>query len=96
MIPEGATEVEKMAIISGNAAKRREQLMKNLSEAFDVVMEEHPEETLEILALCCFIEPERANDVKVSEYFSAFNELISDKATIDFFISLAQLGNRTI
>ena len=96
MIPEDATDVEKMAIVSANMAKRREQLMKNLSEAFDVVMEEHPEETLELLALCCFIEPERANDVKVSEYFSAFNELITDKATIDFFISLAQLGNRTI
>lgn len=96
LIPADATDVEKMAIVSANMAKRREQLVKNISEAFDVVMEEYPEETLEILALCCFIEPEKANEVKVSDYLKAFNGLITDKDTIDFFISLAQLGNRTI
>lgn len=96
LIPADATDVEKMAIVSANMAKRREQFVKNISEAFDVVMEEYPEETLEILALCCFIEPEKANEVKVSDYLKAFNGLITDKDTIDFFISLAQLGNRTI
>jgi hypothetical protein len=96
LIPADATDIEKMAIVSANMAKRREQIVKNISEAFDVVMEEYPEETLEILALCCFIEPEKANDVKVSDYLKAFNGLITDKDTVDFFISLAQLGSRTI
>lgn len=96
LVPDDATDVEKMAIMRNNADKRREQVKKNISEAFDVVMGEHPQETLEILALCCFIEPEKANDYKVSYYLKAFNQLISDKDTIDFFISLAQMGQTNI
>ena len=92
LTPADATEFEKLAIAAKNADARRKQVYENMNKAFDVVMEEHPEETLEILALCCFIEPERANDYKVSYYLKAFNELISDKDTIDFFVSLAQLG----
>jgi hypothetical protein len=92
LCPQDATDVEKMAIASKNMDARRKQIAKNISDAFDVAMEEHPEETLKILALCCFIEPEKADDYKVSYYLQAFNSLISDKATIDFFISLAQVG----
>ncbi len=83
---------EQAAIIERNANARRKQIMKNLSDILDKVLEEHPEETLEILALCCFIEPEDANSHKVAEYLTAFNSLISDKAVIDFFVSLAKLG----
>ena len=83
---------EQAAIIERNANARRKQIMKNLSDILDKVLEEHPEETLEILALCCFIEPKDANSHKVAEYLTAFNSLISDKAVIDFFVSLAKLG----
>lgn len=87
---------EKAAIIERNANARRNQIKKNLSDIFDKVLEEHPEETLDVLALCCFIEPQDANSHKVAEYLVAFNSLISDKAVIDFFVSLAQLGNMSI
>lgn len=85
-------EKEQAAIIERNANARRKQIKKNLSDILDKVLEEHPEETLEILALCCFIEPQDANSHKVAEYLTAFNSLISDKAVIDFFVSLAKLG----
>lgn len=96
LIPSDATEFEKLAIAQKNMEARRKQIIKNIDEAFDAVLEEHPDETLKILALCCFIDPEKADDHKVSDYIKAFNSLISDKTTIDFFVSLAQLGQMNI
>ena len=96
LIPENATEFEKLAIAQKNMEARRKQIIKNIDEAFDAVLEEHPDETLKILALCCFIDPEKADDHEVSDYIKAFNSLISDKTTIDFFVSLAQLGQMNI
>ena len=58
----------------------------------DAILDEHPDETLELLGLCCFVEPEHVDDHTVSEYLSAFNTLISEKAVVDFFTSLASLA----
>lgn len=75
-----------------NQERIRKQARENASAIFDAVCEEHPEETLELLALLCFIEPENADDHTVSEYLEAVTELISSEAVINFFISLGRLG----
>ena len=87
-----ATDEERREIAARNKKLTDEQAKKNISAMLDAVLEEHPDETLEILALCCFIEPEHKDDYKVSDYINAFNSIISDRAVIDFFISLASLG----
>jgi hypothetical protein len=58
----------------------------------DAVMDEHPDETLNLLALMCFVEPEHVDDHTMSEYFEAFTELINNEAVIGFFTSLARLA----
>lgn len=83
---------EIMKRVAPNEELKREQFMKNISDVFDNALENHPQETLEILAACCFIEPEDADNHKTSDYLTALNSLVSDKSTIDFFISLARLG----
>jgi hypothetical protein len=70
----------------------RKQGLENFSRIFDAAVEDHPDETLELLALMCFVEPENVDDHTVAEYLDAVTELIQDKAVVGFFTSLASLG----
>jgi len=78
--------------------ERRAALDKQVNENFeailDAILEEHPQETLELLALMCFIEPEHVDDYSVPEYIEAFNEIIGNKAVLDFFMSLVNWVNQ--
>lgn len=70
------------------------QVNENFEAILDAILEEHPQETLELLALMCFIEPEHVDDYSVPEYIEAFNEIIGNKAVLDFFISLVNWVNQ--
>lgn len=83
-------------VIDRNRQRKLEQMQANLSAILDAVLEDHPDETLEILALCCFIEPPDADSYPVAFYLTAITELISDEAVLGFFTSLASLGQRNI
>lgn len=84
-LPENVTEEEKQKLTV-------EQAKKNISAILDAMLEDYPEETLEVLAYMCFVEPENIDDHTMSEYLGNFNELINDTAVISFFTSLARLG----
>ena len=94
-IKDDLPDEEKEAIDARNHEKISAQLKENFSNIFDSVMETHADETLELLALCCFVEPEDVDKYSVTQYLKAFNELISDKDVLDFFTSLVQLGQRS-
>lgn len=94
-VPADATVEEKAAIFGRNKEQTAKQARKNISAMLDAILEDHPEETLELLGLCCFVEPENVDDHTVSEYLEAFNSLINEKAVIDFFTSLALLARRS-
>lgn len=83
-IPAGATIEERKQAI-------QDQAQKNLSKILDSILDEHPDETLDLLALACFIEPEDVDKYTVEFYLNAISELISNKAVIRFFASLVQL-----
>ena len=87
IIPDDATDEERKQAIEGQAKK-------NLNAVLDAILEEHPDETLELLALLCFVEPEDVDNYEMAEYLASFNELISNKAVLSFFISLMQLENQ--
>lgn len=91
MVPQDATDEERKEVFEHNKKISEEQAKKNFSAMLDAILEEHPDETLELLALCCFIEPEHADDYTVSDYLMAFNSIINDKAVLSFFTSLASL-----
>ena len=84
-IPDGATEEEKTRLIQN-------QVKKNLSKMLDAILETSSEETLELMALLCFVEPEDVDDHEMSEYIEAISELISNTAVLSFFTSLVRLG----
>jgi hypothetical protein len=84
-IPKGTSTVEANKLLA-------EAAQKNLSRMLDVIMDEHPDETLELLALCCFVEPENVDDYEVADYLGSFADIIQNEAVLRFFTSLMQLG----
>lgn len=87
---------QKAEIYAENKRRRSEQAMANLSKIIDAIAEEHPAETLELLALVCFVEPKDVNKHLMGEYLESITEMITDQAVIGFFTSLARLGQMRI
>ena len=83
-IPGNATPEEKKAALN-------EQMRKNLVSMLDSILEEHPEETAELLGLLCFVEPDDLENHKMAEFLGAFAELLNSQEIISFFTSLMQL-----
>lgn len=94
--PEGADAEKTAEVIKRNKAAMAEQARKNLSAILDAMLEKHPDETLEVLALCCFVEPKDVDKHPMGEYLTAFSKLISDEAVIGFFTSLMRLAQTGI
>lgn len=91
-IKEGMTKDELAEAIQNRKEAFAEQAKKNAFDMLEASMEKYPDETIEIMALICFIDPEKANDYPMSEYLANITEIINDKAVLDFFTSLASLG----
>jgi hypothetical protein len=51
----------------------------------------HPQETLEVLALCCFVEPEHVDDYTMDEYMQCIMDMAQNKSVMNFFSLLAQV-----
>lgn len=69
----------------------QEQAKKNFSAILDSVLEEHPQETAELLGMLCFIEPDDLENHSMREIISSVNELIASPEVLSFFTSLMQL-----
>lgn len=89
-IPVG-DEAKAEVIREKNKKLIRDQFMKNLDEILDSILEKHPEETLKVLRLCCFVDPDDDSH-KVTYYLGAFSQMMGDQNVIDFFTSLINLG----
>ena len=91
-VGDNPTPEERRRVKEANDKKINEQMRANLSAMFDAVADAHPEETLEVLALVCFVEPEDVDKHTVAEYLEAIGELLSNDAVTGFFSSLARWG----
>lgn len=88
-VDASATREEKRAAMA-------QQIRKNVNAILDSVLGTHPDETAELLGLCCFIEPADLDNHPMSELLGAVGEMLGSQEVIDFFISLARLGNLDI
>ena len=68
------------------------QTRENLFAMLEAMLETNADETLELLALCCFVEPEDVDNHTMSEYLVSIGELLNDAGVISFFDSLVRLG----
>ena len=97
--PDNASPDVVAEILERNKQKIEKQVRENISAMLDSILDEHPDETLELFALCSFVEPEEVNSHSMHEYLEAFNALIADKAVIGFFtslVSLVQMGTSVV
>jgi c-di-AMP phosphodiesterase-like protein len=95
-IESGMTEDQRQVVFEENKKRLQSQSMKNVMTILDAVMDTHADETLELLALCCFIEPEDVDNYDISFYLNSISELIRNESVIGFFTSLAQLGAKNM
>lgn len=91
---DGLSGEERESAIKENKKKAQEQLKKNLADILDKMLNENAEKTLEVLALCCFVDPADVDNYPMSDYLDSLGELISDKGVLNFFSSLVQLGQK--
>lgn len=72
------------------ANKKNTELLMNAIKIkglalFDNALKKYPEETLAVLALSCFVEPEHVDDYTMGDYINALVEMKNDKVTAGFF-----------
>ena len=91
-INKDMTDEERAKAFSENKRKMQEQGTKNAMKILDAALDKYADETLEILALCCFVEPSKVDDYTIDFYLENFTEILNNKAVVGFFTSLAQLG----
>ena len=91
-IPEKAGEEERAKIREENDRLKREQVEKNMDVLLDAMLEEHPEETVEVMKLCCFVDPKDKTARHITYYKQAFTEMLGNQDVIDFFQSLMRLA----
>lgn len=91
-ITKDMTDEEKRAAVDDFRKRSEKQAMENMSKILDAIMEVHPDETINLLALMCFIDPKDADNYSMDEYLKALTEMITNEAVIGFFTSLARLG----
>lgn len=83
--PEGMEDDEWRALVN-------QHMNATLTAMLDAVLEEHPDETAELLGLMCFIPPEELDNHTMSELLGGYAEMIGNREVLDFFISLSRLG----
>jgi hypothetical protein len=89
-VPENATKDEQEEITKENSDIIRKQAIENLNMMIDKMFAEHPQETLEVLALSCFVEPDDVDNYTMDEYFCCLEEMAQAKSVVNFFSLLAQ------
>lgn len=90
-IPVDADDATREAIKARNDQLKQEQIDKNVDAILDAMLEDYPEETAEIIKLCCFVEPGDKSK-PVTYYLGAFAQMMKDENVIDFFTSSLNLA----
>lgn len=94
-MPEITTDLSSDELEAVNK-KRRQMMMEkakeNLSAILDACLDDYPAETLEILALCCFVEPEDVDNYEMKDFLNAALDMIEDETVIRFFTLLMRLA----
>lgn len=85
---------EREEAIKKNRQATEAKAKENMSKMLDAMLDEHPDETLQILGYLCFVEPQDIDNHPMTEYIEAMNELLENSAVLSFFTSLIQLGSK--
>ena len=88
--PKNKEELEVNKELSDKALA--EQIRKNAFDMLGAMLDDNLDETLTLLALVCFIEPEDIDKYTMSELLGGITEVLNDESVIGFFVSLVKLA----
>lgn len=86
-----ATAEQRAEVIKRNAERQQKQGLENINKILDNMLEKYPQETLNVMALCCFVEPSDVDNHTMDEYFDCIMDMLQHKSVRNFFSLLAQL-----
>lgn len=89
--PADATAEQRAEVIRHNGEILKKQAAKNMGDILGNALTKYPQKTLEVLALCCFVEPDHVDDYNIDEYMDCIMDMAESKAVIRFFSLLARL-----
>lgn len=87
VLRDGATKEERQKAIEN-------QIQENWESILDSILEDHPDETAELMGLICFIEPEDLENHTMLEIINGTKESILCPDVVSFFSSLMALGRK--
>ena len=95
-ITDTMTDEEKETAQNANEIATREQTHQNLSDMLDAALESNPQETMNLIAMICFVDPEHVDEYKPTAYLKEIAQVLADEDVIDFFMSLMRLESAGI
>lgn len=90
------TKEEQGEVFLRNQKAEKEQIIKNFMDILDVMLDKKFDETLAVIALSCFVEPENVDDYEIDEYLGCIADMLESRNVIRFFASVAHLGQTNI
>lgn len=90
------TKEEQGEVLLRNQKAEKEQMMKNFMDILDVMLDRKFDETLAVIALSCFVEPENVDDYEIDEYLGCIADMLESRNVIRFFASVARVGQTNI
>ena len=90
------TKEEQGEIMLRNQKAQQSQMMKNFMDILDIMLDKKFDETLAVIALSCFVEPENVDDYEIDDYLGCISDMLENRNVIRFFASVAHLGQTNI
>jgi hypothetical protein len=90
------TKEEQGEVLLRNQKATKEQAMKNFMDILDIMLDKKFDETLAVIALSCFVEPENVDDYTIDDYLGSLSDMLENRNVIRFFASVAHLGQTNI
>jgi hypothetical protein len=88
------SEEDKEAAKERNRVALIEQAQENLSEMLDKMLDDYPEQTLEVIGLINFIDKSELDNYKMVDLMANTLEMLEDEAVMGFFGLLMRLGSK--
>lgn len=85
---------ERAQVILDNKEAMKEQARENFSLMLDKMLDDYPEQTLEVIGLINFIDKSELDNYKMVDLMANTLEMLEDEAVMGFFGLLMRLGSK--
>lgn len=88
------SDEERAQVILDNKKATQEQAKENFNLMLDKMLDDYPDQTLEVIGLINFIEKSELDNYKMADLMANTYEMFEDEAAMGFFGLLMRLGSK--